>query len=148
RVGTSAPHKHFPEVVAKLNKHGRSHVTIRIEPRENLLEAFGWDCRISSHFRVLFCLNLTVAGEPLSSKLKYYQTSNNQHQQRQQYKSWSNPGIVLNDDRIRILTLQLEPGPVIRCTPLFVSHHLQFCSPKCGGRRKAFLQHRFIEVSH
>src|SRR5262249_48606713 len=58
------------------------------------------------------------------------------------------PGIVVNDNRISIFTLQLESCPVIWFAPLLVSHHLQFCSSKCGGWRHAFLQHQLIEVSH
>src|SRR5262245_28492687 len=52
RIGTVSPHEYLCKIITKLNIHLPGHVAIRIEPRENFLEAFGWDYRFSGHFSV------------------------------------------------------------------------------------------------
>src|SRR5574338_307723 len=52
-VGTSGPHEDFSEVGAELDIDSAGQLTIGIEPGENFLKTFRWDCRTSGHVRVI-----------------------------------------------------------------------------------------------
>src|SRR5215213_10013289 len=52
-VGAMVPNEYFFQIMTKRNTHRCRHLTIGIEPGENLLEAFRWNCRVSRHFGVV-----------------------------------------------------------------------------------------------
>src|SRR5215217_602231 len=52
-IGATVPDEYFFQIMTKLNIDRCGLLTIGVEPGENLLEAFRWNCRVSRHFEVV-----------------------------------------------------------------------------------------------
>jgi hypothetical protein len=65
------PTEYFDEGMAKLNICRGGQIAIRVEPGENLIEAFWWNIRISWHFSLVVMMEMQRRFGELRHSLDY-----------------------------------------------------------------------------